>query len=47
MEIILAIQKSNFLKSHGVVSRGWESEKREHVLVVDASHIEIMIVYKR
>lgn len=47
MEIILTIQKSNFFKSHGVASRGWESEETEHVLIVDAHHIETMTVYKR
>lgn len=44
MEIILAIQRSNFLKSHGVISGGQESEGREQILLVDSHCIETMVV---
>lgn len=44
MEIILAIQRSNFLKSHGIISGGQESEEREQILLVDPHHIETMVV---
>lgn len=44
MEIILATQRSNFLKSHGVFSGAWESEEWEQVVVVDANYIETMVI---
>lgn len=44
MEIILAIQRSNFLKSHGIISGGQESEEREQILLVDPHRIENMVV---
>lgn len=37
MEIALAIWKSDFLKSHGIVS------EKEQILVADANHNETMI----
>lgn len=44
MEIILAIRRSNFLKSHGVFSGAWESEEREQVVVVDGNYSETVVI---
>lgn len=43
MEIILETQRSNFSKSHGVVSGGWKSEESEQVLLVDTDHTETTV----